>query len=744
MTIRLSPRPPACMVWSLAALLLLPSAAALADTADDYYARGLKLYLGGDYAKASAEIRQALQEDPEHTQAKELLQLLEEAQRQAKPQEVVLSQLSAALEAQQQDARRLKSVLASAEARLTALLAARQADQAALGDLRKQLSQAQQVIVDAQQQLTDAQAKLAQEREQSAQSLRALEEQGAKASKELDSLRSEKDHLGKQLAQTKDELVAAKNEAGQLKVTRNELDRMKKAAEKSGQEIDQLKKERVQLKDQAASLGRQLDDQAKLQAKLHEAEERVARRDEQLQKLREIHSALDQQYAGLEMVNKELEANFQSVERKRAALADELAKTQEAAAAAQERAQSDYATLKQLSLETQQRLGAELAQGKAREAQYAKEIEALQSAQLALQQRLTDTRQKGVSVEAELTDARKTKGDLEDAMKARDAQLTELNGQLQQLQRALTEKSQAFQTLSQASASEKESLANVQEQMRVAKETQAKLNDQIKDFQALKADRDKLQSMLNEREAVLTKLQGEVASLTRDMDAAKKQIQLAEASGQERAEQLRIDQKGQEWRLDSAQRELEELRSADARLQIDLETSQKRAEEEHQFREQVAKKLQEREAQLKQAESVIRLLQGKAGATGLPAAPGPLSMEEAPREPEPAEAVPQAPAVEALSAASAAGGPEPSRDYPIKVFQVNDELQFLVFSLEGMQEARVGIQLLLLAQDRPVAAVQVSELDNAGFAVAQITKMIEPPRQIRKGDLLYARPLPPS
>jgi hypothetical protein len=61
-----------------------------------------------------------------------------------------------------------------------------------------------------------------------------------------------------------------------------------------------------------------------------------------------------------------------------------------------------------------------------------------------------------------------------------------------------------------------------------------------------------------------------------------------------------------------------------------------------------------------------------------------------------------------------------------------------------MESAAVGSQLLLLAQDRPVAAVEVSELDSAGFAVAQIIETIEPPRQIRKGDLLYVRPLPPA
>ncbi|MCI0438121.1 MAG: hypothetical protein L0177_03205, partial [Chloroflexi bacterium] len=50
---------------------------AIADTADESYARGLKLYLSGEYAQAAVELQYALQEDPQHVQAQELLQLLD-------------------------------------------------------------------------------------------------------------------------------------------------------------------------------------------------------------------------------------------------------------------------------------------------------------------------------------------------------------------------------------------------------------------------------------------------------------------------------------------------------------------------------------------------------------------------------------------------------------------------------------------------------------------------------------------
>lgn len=708
--------------WSLAALLCLPMPIALAETADELYARGLKLYLSGDYGKATAEVRQALQEDPGHAQAKQLLQVLQESKEQHTNEGGVLSQLSAALEAQQQEGRRLKVVLANAEQRITAFTASQQQDQAALANTRKQL-------IAAQQETDQIRAQLAADLAALQERLTATDAKLTDLSKKSEVLEGDRAALSNQLGQTQDELVAAKNEIGQLKVARNELDQLQRTHEKALQELEQVKKERAQLKEQAASLGRQLEDQAKLHAQIKDAEARIAQRDEQFKKLRDINSTLEKQYGNLEVIAKDQEANIQALEQKRAALAEELVKTREAAAASDERARNEFGALQQQAQDTERLLAAELEQAKAREQQYVKEVEALRSAQVALEERLTDTRQKGVSVEAELTDARKLKLQLEDAVKAREGQLVGTHQQLQELQRALTTKAQELHALDKTSVSDKETIQNLQEQLRIAKETQSRLTSQVKDFQAVKADRDKLVAMVEERDQAIGKLQGDVAGTARDLETAKRQIQLAEQSGQEKAEQLRIDQKGKEWRVDSLDREARDLRASEAKLKVELESTQKKEEEQRTFRERLVKKLQEREAQLKQAESVIKLLQGGQANPAAVAVPE-VTVEPFTHEQE--------------AAASAAEPAEPAQDHPVKIFQVNDELQFVVFSMEGMEGATTGSRLLLLAQDRPIAAVQVTEVDDAGFAVAQIVQMIEPPRPIRKGDLLFARPLPPS
>jgi hypothetical protein len=82
-------------------------------------------------------------------------------------------------------------------------------------------------------------------------------------------------------------------------------------------------------------------------------------------------------------------------------------------------------------------------------------------------------------------------------------------------------------------------------------------------------------------------------------------------------------------------------------------------------------------------------------------------------------------------------------EYRVKVYQVNNEFHFVVFSMEDEDTAwaKNGAQLLLVAEDQPVAAVELTELDSAGFAVAQVIQTIDPGRQLRKGDLLFARPL---
>jgi hypothetical protein len=83
-----------------------------------------------------------------------------------------------------------------------------------------------------------------------------------------------------------------------------------------------------------------------------------------------------------------------------------------------------------------------------------------------------------------------------------------------------------------------------------------------------------------------------------------------------------------------------------------------------------------------------------------------------------------------------------SQGFPVKVFQVNEEFNFLVISLESADWAKEGTTMELAGADAtPVATAQLTEVDSEGFAVVQITKRMDS-KPLRRGDLLFARLLP--
>lgn len=78
---------------------------------------------------------------------------------------------------------------------------------------------------------------------------------------------------------------------------------------------------------------------------------------------------------------------------------------------------------------------------------------------------------------------------------------------------------------------------------------------------------------------------------------------------------------------------------------------------------------------------------------------------------------------------------------PVKVYQVNEELEFVVISVKGIDWAKKGSAVLLANDREPVATVQLTELDQSGFAVAEITHKMDPMTHIQKGETLFARQL---
>jgi len=154
---------------------------------------------------------------------------------------------------------------------------------------------------------------------------------------------------------------------------------------------------------------------------------------------------------------------------------------------------------------------------------------------------------------------------------------------------------------------------------------------------------------------------------------------------------------------------------------------------------EITSRLAEQEAKLKEAESVIRVLQVQGQGQQESTESQTSSSKSEPLQR--AQDLPSKSAVGPIDRASVVAASDPHTNYPVKVYQVNDELEFLVFSFDSVEKVHPGTQLLLLSQDKPVMTVELTELDSAGFVVAQITRTLEPGRPIRKGDMLTARPL---
>ena len=175
-------------------------------------------------------------------------------------------------------------------------------------------------------------------------------------------------------------------------------------------------------------------------------------------------------------------------------------------------------------------------------------------------------------------------------------------------------------------------------------------------------------------------------------------------------ERLQSERHGLALRVEVLERALRDAREANEQLQRDLAARSEENRAADAFRERVVRQLALREAELQQTEAIV-------GALEHPSAPAP-----------------------------SAGVPEsdttPAHRHPVTVFQVNDEMQFLVLSVAA-SETLPSKQVLVLetAQAEPLATVQLAERDAIGFVIAPILKRLDRHRQIRKGDALFLRPL---
>ena len=259
---------------------------------------------------------------------------------------------------------------------------------------------------------------------------------------------------------------------------------------------------------------------------------------------------------------------------------------------------------------------------------------------------------------------------------------------------------------------------------------------------------------MSDREGQLSQLQADLGRAKQEVSTAKTQLDMVSSQGQARDEKLATERKEMLWKIGSLEQELKAAKESQARLQDELASKRVAENDLQDAKAQWSRQLAEQESKLKQAESVIRLLQTTPPPQ--PSAPpvrplasssdsGPVRVVSSAPDTEPSPRADQ-PALGGEEAASPPSDDEStdsgsSKNSEVKVYQVNDEFNFVVLSIKGIEWAQKGMTIVLANDDNPVATAQLTELDGAGFAVAQITHKVDPVKQIRKGDVLMARPL---
>jgi hypothetical protein len=161
---------------------------------------------------------------------------------------------------------------------------------------------------------------------------------------------------------------------------------------------------------------------------------------------------------------------------------------------------------------------------------------------------------------------------------------------------------------------------------------------------------------------------------------------------------------------------LRQVETSSSRLSADLEA-------ERTFKEQLVTQLQQREADLEAVEAVISVLQQEARPDAAPAKAA--AMDAAPPE------------AQDLTAQTTPAGDE---WHPVKVFQVNQELEFLVLSNPPVAGVEEGRPFVLAAADHlPLATIQFVEQDRVGFAVAAVLARADGSPAIQKGQECFVR-----
>ena len=609
-------KPSSILPLSLSLVLLLPCAAVMGETADEYYTSGMASYSAGHYEDAVTALRKALEQDPNHAEAlKLLLWVLAELQEEGAQTVGAVGQLTANLKVLQEENQLLKDALSESGRRLVALSLEHQGTR-------------------------EERDRLARELEETGRSLRMTEAVLAQSTKRLTDLTSQVD---------------------QVEMRRHELEAVQEALDRA---------ERTVFTEESRGAG---EEPGVLNAKMTIAQAREA--------------VLKQQLAIMARQAEEREQKMKALQRANTALS-----VQRFGPYAKREGQGPPDLQEQLGWAKQT-------------LQLTQELEGQRQALAALETASTQSAKQVADLEAERRELQKTNAALEQALNERSVQLADLQERLAKLEAA----HQA--SLAQAVAL-RQTLETKEEELSAAQDVAEKV-------QAVKADDEQLRSALAERGKEVLALQNEVERLQRRLSGALgslNQVDVAFHTKEQRLEEERHEYMAQ---FKSLRKDLLEARNAQRSPFTDRLTQVEPPVPDAVAHERAMASAPEEIEQAREVPS------DEAGAT--PSAPAQEEAEETETSQEISEAE-----EERVS----------SPGYPVEVFQVDGQWGFMVLSVARVEGAEEGTKFLLSGpDDKRVATIQLTELAEGGFAVAQITRRIDPLKEIRKGDTLFAHQL---
>ncbi len=456
---------------------------------------------------------------------------------------------------------------------------------------------------------------------------------------------------------------------------------------------------------------------------------------EELSRLRTEHEELTQRWTALEQDRKALQGELQTRHKAYATLQQELAELRDRLTRQEEQLQAmsvdkDASQQQLTGLRAEQRgLEEQLRQAQTahqkREASLQAELMEAQAAHRQLAQRLESVEQERARLEAVASEVKRMQAALTKAQQSTassEQRLAASETKLNELQRALQAQTEARRQVER----ERDELSRVKDQLEVRfSETQRQLTDDLTVLQSIKSEHDALQQGVGTRDQQLGQLREELVKAKRDFSELKVAHDRVEAEVQGRDQQVRISQQGMELQQERLKEQLQEAQAATERLMRELEA-------ERTQRNEFKGALAQREAQLKQTESMVQLMQSTGGVLAVPVqTPG-------------QGATTQTSSGASASAEVSSGAPSVSdalQGSPVKIYQVDKEFDFVVISVHEISQAAEGMSLVLANSTNPVVTVELTDLDEAGFAVAQITHRTDPGYEFIKGDVLFARQL---